>query len=147
MELHRSLGVAMNMTGRWERAAANLLLISVQSASGEGRQVGEMLCPSFSSPSGSPLTYCSPDKGSTTGFLLSYPLTPHPQATRAPFPCIQKTINRPNTRRGQDCRSAWVHQSAPLETRDLYQEILKAQDIIKPRALQPSSLAGFEIED
>lgn len=42
-ELHWSLGVAMNMTGRRERAAMNLFLISVQSASAEGRQLGEML--------------------------------------------------------------------------------------------------------
>lgn len=46
MELHRSLGVAMNMTGRRERAATNLFLISVQSASEEDGQMVEMLCPS-----------------------------------------------------------------------------------------------------
>jgi len=43
IEFHLSLGVAMNMTGRRERAATNLFLISVQSTSRKVRQMGEML--------------------------------------------------------------------------------------------------------
>lgn len=84
MELHWSLGVARNMTGRRERAAMNLFLISVQSESGEGRQTGEMLCPIHSPLASSPPS--QPGKGSTTGFIPFHPLIPQSTCTRAPSP-------------------------------------------------------------
>lgn len=65
----------MNMTGRRERAATNLFLISVQSASGDHRQMGEMLCPNHS-PLAFSSMYHSPEKGTTTSFILSHPLIP-----------------------------------------------------------------------
>lgn len=67
-ELHWSLGVAMNMTGRRERAAMNLFLISVQSASAEGRQLGEMLCCTHSPPPAPVPMYHSPEKGAAMCF-------------------------------------------------------------------------------